>query len=84
MNDVEAVRMAVNKDPKLVISFGSRRNVLAEFAGNGNTDGVRHLWISGLNVGALYTNGDPYLTSPKTARRCMWLHGAHVTRPYVC
>ncbi|MEO7652765.1 MAG: ankyrin repeat domain-containing protein, partial [Bryobacteraceae bacterium] len=34
--------------------------LLAEFAGNGNTNGVRRLLDLGVNVDALYVQGDPY------------------------
>ena len=34
--------------------------LLSEFAGNGNTEGVRHLLGLGVDVAARYKEGDPY------------------------
>ncbi|MFN2563845.1 MAG: ankyrin repeat domain-containing protein [Gemmatimonadaceae bacterium] len=55
-----AVRSIAEREPELVgeiVADGGK--LLAEFAGVGNTDGVRHLLDLGVDVNALY-EGDPY------------------------
>ena len=47
--------------------------LLARFAGNGNTDGLRHLLHLGVNVAALDDEGDPYFD---VARGSTALHAA--------
>lgn len=59
-NDGEAVRSIAEREPLLVselVMEGAK--LLAEFAGVGNTDGVRQLLDLGVDVGRLYA-GDPY------------------------
>jgi ankyrin repeat protein len=59
-NDTAAVRSITAREPELVgelLAEGGQR--LAEFAGVGNTDGVRHLLVLGVPVTALY-EGDGY------------------------
>src|SRR5437773_4871783 len=59
-NDVTALRTIAAREPELVrqvVAEGGR--VLAEFAGVGNADGVRHLLDLGVPVTALYP-GDGY------------------------
>jgi len=59
-NDVTALRTIAGREPELVrqvVAEGGR--VLAEFAGVGNADGVRHLLDLGVPVTALYP-GDGY------------------------
>jgi hypothetical protein len=60
-NDADAIRSITNEKPELVtevINEGGK--LLAEFAGNGNTEGVRNLLDLGIDVGTLYTQGDGY------------------------
>jgi ankyrin repeat protein len=60
-NDADAIRSITNEKPELVtevINEGGK--LLAEFAGNGNTEGVRNLLDLGIDVAALYTQGDGY------------------------
>jgi ankyrin repeat protein len=60
-NDTEAARKIVAREPKLVdelIAQGGQ--LLAEFAGNGNTNGVRQLLDLGVDVGAQFKGGDGY------------------------
>ena len=59
--DAAAVRALAAGEPGLVrevVAEGGR--LLAEFAGNGNTDGVRHLLDLGVDVAARYAEGDGY------------------------
>ncbi len=59
-NDAAAVRSLAKSEPQLVeeiLAQGGK--LLAEFAGNANSDGVRHLLDLGVKVGALY-EGDGY------------------------
>ncbi len=82
MNDAEAVRNIVKEDSKLrdqLLAQGG--NLLAEFSGNGNTDGVRHLLDLGVNVAALYTDGDPYhdVTKDSTALHVAAWRARHAT-----
>lgn len=61
IDDAVAIRSIVEHEPQLVrevLVVGGKR--LAEFAGNGNTDGVRHLLNLGVDVEALYEEGDGY------------------------
>lgn len=60
-NDAAAVRALKQEEPKLVgelIAQGGR--LLAEFAGVGNTEGVRLLLDLGVAVAALFVEGDGY------------------------
>jgi ankyrin repeat protein len=64
-NDVESIGIIVAKVPseaEHLLEQGGR--LLAEFAGNGNTDGVGHLLDLGVNVAAMY-GGDPYFDIAK-------------------
>ena len=59
-NDADSVNSIANREPRLVgelLAEGGK--LLAEFAGNGNTDGVRHLLNLGVPVTAIY-EGDGY------------------------
>jgi len=72
--DRETAGLLVTREPHLVqelIADGG--TLLAEFAGNGNDEGLRCLLDLGLNVGALYKDGDPYF---ETARDSTALHVA--------
>jgi ankyrin repeat protein len=60
-NDTAAVRSLAEREPGLVreaVAGGGR--ILAEFAGNGNTEGVRNLLDLGVNVAAVFEEGDGY------------------------
>ena len=60
-NDTAAVHSIAEDEPGLVqeaIAGGGR--ILAEFAGNGNTEGVRNLLDLGVSVAAVFEQGDPY------------------------
>jgi hypothetical protein len=60
-DDSDGIRSITNEEPDLVgviVSEGGK--LLAEFAGNGNTPGVRNLLDLGIDVAALYTQGDGY------------------------
>jgi ankyrin repeat protein len=60
-NDAEGIRTLKSAEPSLESELVSKGgNLLAEFAGNGNTAGVRALLGLGVDVGALYTRGDGY------------------------
>jgi hypothetical protein len=55
--------------------------LLAEFAGNGNTDGVRRLLDLGVDVAAPFAEGDGYWDVAPGRRPCTWRPGARATRP---
>jgi ankyrin repeat protein len=62
------VRTIADQEPELVrelVAQGGK--LLAEFAGVGNTDGVRHLLDLGLDVNALTEDGDPYFDVAKNS-----------------
>jgi ankyrin repeat protein len=64
-NDAAAVRSITAAEPKLVEELRLEGGaLLAEFAGNSNTEGVRLLLDLGIDVAAPY-NGDPYFGIPK-------------------
>src|SRR5205814_857652 len=59
-NDAERVRAIAAAEPSLVREIlAEGGSLLAQFAGVGNTDGVRHLLDLGVGVGTLY-EGDGY------------------------
>jgi ankyrin repeat protein len=65
-NDASAVRSIAQDEPRLeshVVADGGR--LIAEFAGNGNTEGVRHLLDLGVKVTAVFREGDGYWNVPK-------------------
>jgi ankyrin repeat protein len=67
-NDVGDVRALVQREPQVVrelVAEGGK--LLAEFAGVGNTDGVRHLLDLGVDVNALSEGGDPYFDVAKNS-----------------
>lgn len=73
-NDAAGVHAIVDREPQLVsevLAIGGK--LLAEFAGNGNTDGVRQLLDLGVNVRAVYEQGDGYFD---IAKHSMALHVA--------
>ena len=67
-NDSAKVRTIAEQEPELVrelVAQGGKP--LAEFAGVGNTDGVRYLLDLGLDVNALTEDGDPYFDVAKNS-----------------
>jgi ankyrin repeat protein len=73
-NDAAVIRAIAERQPQLVrevVAEGGK--LLAEFAGVGNTDGVRHLLDLGVDVKALHEDGDGYFD---VARNSMALHVA--------
>jgi ankyrin repeat protein len=60
-NDAATVRSIAESEPGLVRELLAQGGtLLAEFAGTANTDGVRHLLDLGVDIGALYKEGDGY------------------------
>jgi hypothetical protein len=60
-DDEAQVRSLAAAEPGLVTELiADGGEALAEFAGNGNTSGVRHLLDMGVDVAALHGPGDPY------------------------
>jgi ankyrin repeat protein len=60
-NDAAELRSIAERKPQLVSEvLAEGGKLLAEFAGNGNTDGVRHLLDLGVDVSALFKEGDGY------------------------
>jgi ankyrin repeat protein len=60
-NDAAGVCSIADCEPPLVSDvLAEGGKLLAEFAGVGNTDGVRHLLELGMDVGALFHEGDSY------------------------
>jgi ankyrin repeat protein len=60
-DDEERVRAIVAQEPRLVSEvLADGGKLLAEFAGVGNTDGVRRLLDLGVDVGARFKEGDGY------------------------
>lgn len=73
-NDHTSVQSIVEREPRLVPElFAEGGRLLAEFAGNGNTDGVRQLLDLGLDVKAVFLEGDGYFG---VARNSTALHVA--------
>jgi ankyrin repeat protein len=72
-NDTKAVRAIVDKHPELVAQLlADGATLIAEFAGTGNSDGVRQLLDLGVNIAVLY-EGNGYWGTP---RNSMALHVA--------
>ena len=60
-NDAEGIRAIVAREPRLVDEIQAEGGkLLAEFAGVGNTDGVRHLLDLGIDVAVRFKEGDGY------------------------
>lgn len=73
-DDAVGVRSIADREPQLVRELRAEGGtVLAEFAGNGNTDGLRALLDLGVDVGAVYSDGDGYFD---IARNSTALHVA--------
>jgi ankyrin repeat protein len=73
-NDSASVRAFQEEEPELVrelVAQGGK--LLAEFAGVGNTEGVRQLLDLGVDVNALTEEGDPYFD---IAKKSTALHSA--------
>jgi len=67
-NDSAKVRAIAAEEPGLVrVLVVQGGKLLAEFAGVGNTDGVRQLLDLGVNVNALTEEGDPYFDAAKNS-----------------
>jgi len=60
-NDLKNIQAFCQREASLVNELVKEgRTLLAEFAGNGNTEGVRHLLNLGVEVAATYSEGDGY------------------------
>jgi ankyrin repeat protein len=60
-NDAAAIRSIVGQEPHLVRELKAEgARLLAQFAGVGNSNGVRQLLDLGVNVGVLFKEGDGY------------------------
>lgn len=60
-NDAERIQAIVAREPQLVSQvLAEGGKLLAEFAGVGNTNGVRHLLDLGVDVRARFNEGDGY------------------------
>jgi len=67
-NDEAAIRAIVEREPGLVGALKDKGGqLLAEFAGTGNTEGVRRLLDLGVDVGALHKEGDGYFEIAKNS-----------------
>jgi ankyrin repeat protein len=67
-NDEAAIHEIVENEPHLVRELKSEGGqLLAEFAGNGNTEGVRRLLDLGVDAGALFKEGDGYFEVAKNS-----------------
>lgn len=60
-NEPDRIASVLQKDPDVLRDLRAEGGkVLAEFAGNGNTEGVRHLLDLGIEPAALFQAGDGY------------------------
>jgi ankyrin repeat protein len=67
-NDAQAVRSIAAAEPQLVRDLVKEGGaLLAEFAGNGNVDGVRQLLDLGVDVNARHAEGDGYFGVAKNS-----------------
>jgi ankyrin repeat protein len=81
-NDAAGVRSIADGEPPLVSDvLAEGGKLLAEFAGVGNTDGVRHLLELGVDVGALFQEGDSYwdIAKNSTALHVAAWRASHAT-----
>jgi ankyrin repeat protein len=81
-NDGEAVQSIATREPRWVSEvLADGGKLLAEFAGVGNTDGVRHLLDLGVKVDARSVDGDGYwnLTKDCTALHVAAWRARHTT-----
>jgi len=68
LNDAETIRSIVVQEPRLVRDLVAEGGpVIVEFAGNGNTSGVRQLLDLGVGVNALHAEGDGYFGVAKNS-----------------
>jgi ankyrin repeat protein len=67
-NDAAAIRSLVGREPQLVREVEAEGGrLLCQFAGVGNTNGVRQILDLGVNVGVLFKEGDGYFdVAPKS------------------
>ena len=73
-NDVDSIADIASTEPRLVHDLlAEGGTLLAEFAGNGNTEGVRRLLDLGVSISAPYKGGDPYF---EIAKESTALHAA--------
>jgi ankyrin repeat protein len=73
-NDTESIRTIAERQPDVVAGFIAEGGTpLAEFAGNGNTEGVVHILDLGVEPGAVCEEGDGYFG---TAKKSTALHVA--------
>ncbi len=73
-NDADSISAIASREPQLVRELlAEGGTLLAEFAGNGNTEGVRRLLDLGVGVSAPYKGGDQYF---EIARDSSALHVA--------
>jgi len=73
-NDAAGIRVIAEREPQLVrevVAEGGK--LLVQFAGVGNTEGVRRLLNLGVEAGAVYKEGDPYFD---VAKKSTALHAA--------
>jgi ankyrin repeat protein len=83
-NDAAAIRAAATPDlVREVLAEGG--TLLAEFAANGNTEGVAHLLDLGVNVAALHEQGDIYydVAPNSTALHAAAWRAQHVAVKYL-
>jgi ankyrin repeat protein len=67
-NDTDAIRSTAAREPQLVRELVAEGGpLLAEFAGNGNTNGVRQLLDLGIDVNTRHAEGDPYFGVAKSS-----------------
>ena len=67
-NDAAAIGSIAERESQRVNEARAEGGkLLAEFAGNGNTDGVRHLLDLGVDIRALYEEGDGYFDIAKNS-----------------
>jgi ankyrin repeat protein len=65
-NNAAAISSLTTTEPTLIPELlAAGGTLLAEFAGNANTEGVRHLLDLGIDVAALYKEGDGYFDIAK-------------------
>jgi ankyrin repeat protein len=81
-NDGATIRTLVEREPALVRQLAAEGGrLLVQFAGVGNTDGVRHLLDLGVAVDAPHGTGEPYydLTKESTALHAAAWRARHAT-----
>ncbi|MGD0226541.1 MAG: ankyrin repeat domain-containing protein [Terriglobia bacterium] len=65
-SDRETISLLVTREPQLSLDFiAEGGTALAEFAGNGNVEGLRCLLDLGVRPASLYREGDPYFDIAK-------------------